>query len=207
MTGMAETIAIRISGVIIVKKIFWGGCYLLLLLTASSTFANTQLDPDREWGVALNPFNLVVGSGLSTAFSHFNHDRAQEATVVIFYNDSEDVQHNRVEYHYRWFLGQQMKGTYFSAVARYNHMSGSCMGSCTYGDDYSGENYTGSLDRAGLGLGMGVRYFYSSGVYFGVGFVVGRYFVGERKDISSATGDGLVKEFFDIHFLKIGYAF
>lgn len=173
-----------------------------------SVEASSVLTSEKNWGAAINPFILVSDGRVSAALSHFDHRLAQESSAVLYFDHSEGVKHHRLEYHHRWYLRRKIEGTYLSVVARYNHLGGMCQGGCGFEmEDYVDGSEYGNVDRFGLGIGMGVRYFYESGVYVGVGFIVGRYLTGERKFISSGYGDGSVNQFSDIQFIKIGRAF
>ena len=163
----------------------------------------------REWGVEFSPLGLLwAGRSLSLAgtVSNFSWNRSAEIAFPIYFHTETGDEGTRIlsiDAQYRRFLGSAQRGFYLSGFARYQN--------ARYGTfDYLAERNTiKTLNRMGIGFGIGSRIFSHSRFYWGWNISLGRFIVGNQigeydyPDNLSLLRDGLIV---DLELLKIGFA-
>lgn len=104
-------------------------------------------------------------------------------------------------------MGKGQGGFYLSGSVRYNYAKGKRANFDLGIINLSfGKTEIITVNRFGVGFGIGYRYFSRRGLYWGTSLTVGRYFTDTNKQID---GETLImgKGYFDIELLKFGYAF
>lgn len=170
---------------------------------------------NKKYGVELNLFRLLMWNdmiSITGGFSLFDINRHAEIAFPIYFGKSQ-ADHGTTEFdldsHYRYFLGNNQKGFYLSGFARYTYLNG-------YFSNYNSYSYTYSyaprtMNRFGMGIGLGYRIFSRKGLYWGTGLIVGKYFDSGYSDyynsdlwygLSAATS-----YIIDFELLKFGWAF
>ena len=184
---------------------------------------------DKKYGIEINIFRLLFfGSSvdlynhsLSGGFSLFDIDRNAEIAFPIFYSnpssndedeywDNEHIRQFTLDCHYRRFLGKTQKGFYISGFIRYANLRGYlCTGDdYWYGYDDEDERVKDTVNKIGIGVGIGFRIFSYKGFYWGTSLNLGRYLIGENnKFYDSYWYDNDSEIIFNFELLKFGWAF
>ncbi|MBX7151698.1 hypothetical protein K1X84_08655 [bacterium] len=160
----------------------------------------------KNYGIELNPARLLVASAdktfsLAGGFSLFNVSRKAEIAFPVLIQSGHGDRYYEVEAHYRRFLGEHQKGFYLSGGATFAHISSK--------EDEFLSDVSKSVTRNKLGVfcGIGYRYFSKSGLYWGTGLSVGRYFTGTDKKVDTFFSSDFEKIYLDFQLLKFGIAF
>jgi len=188
--------------------------------------AENRLSPfqNRRYGMEFNVARFLVSEPgsvvLSGGFSIFKPEQKVELAFPIFLSSSEDFNNDQfslatLDFHYRSFLGESMKGFYLSAFTRLAYLDGIRNTSIDYAalqpNQLPGEavGERGSEVKLGVGVGIGYRIFSKGHYYWGASLSMGRYLVGKNDQFDSGLDpfddDGQV--IFDAEILKFGYAF
>ncbi len=188
--------------------------------------AEQRLSPfeNRRYGIEFNVARFLVAEPnsvvLSGGFSLFKPKENVELAFPIFLASSDGFNNNQfslatVDFHYRSFLGESMKGFYLSGFTRLAYLDGIRVNNINY--DALGPNQLpsdpvrerGSEVKLGVGVGIGYRIFSKGHYYWGASLSMGRYLVGKNDQFDSGLDpfddDGQV--IFDAEILKFGYAF
>ena len=166
---------------------------------------------NKTIGIELNPLSLLFidkGYGIAGTVSVFSWKRTAEIAFPVMLEQQGDGGNGsfvfNADAHYRQFLSGRQRGFYLAGFTRYQ--------SANY-HEFSFTNNTGqekSLNRMGLGFGIGSRIFSRSGWYWGWSLSLGRFLIGgkvgddELPDIFSLWSKDFI---FDFELLKIGFAF
>jgi len=178
----------------------------------------------RHLGVEFNVARFLVAEPdsvvLSGGFSLFKAAEKVELAFPVFLSTSNNSSRDRfdlatLDFHYRSFLGESMKGFYLSAFTRLAYLDGIRNTSVDYAalqpNQLPGEAVSerGSEVKLGVGVGIGYRIFSKGHYYWGASLSMGRYLVGKNDQFDSGLDpfddDGQV--IFDAEILKFGYAF
>lgn len=168
---------------------------------------------NRAWGVEVSPLGLLFvdeGVALSGTVSNFSWDRSAEVAFPVYYiGGSNDNRTSifQVDAQYRRFLGQAQRGFYLSGFTRFQHARYESYDYSDFFGEEEGEMRT--INRLGIGFGLGGRIFSRPGFYWGWNLSLGRYLVGDKiaeDEIPESLfllGDLIL----DVELLKIGFAF
>jgi hypothetical protein len=169
---------------------------------------------NKNYGIEFNLFRLLLidkSSTLSGSFSLFNVNRNAEISFPFYYQDGKnsDVSEFSLDCHYRYFLGNTQNGFYLSGFARYAFLNGPLKNDYTL--YYQSNNKNGSVNKLGIGVGLGYRIFSYKGLYWGASVSFGRFLTDNNNKFSGSSsilsiGDD-TEYIFDIEFLKFGWAF
>jgi len=165
---------------------------------------------NRKWGVEVSPFGLLFldqGGALSGTVSNFSWDRSAEIAFPFYYAADAESYGTTVfnlDAQYRRFLSDRQRGFYISGFTRFQHGSYQSSNYYTYTDERR------TINRLGIGAGIGGRIFSRSGFYWGWNISYGRFLVGDK-----IRGSGMPDSFFmltedlilDVELVKIGFAF
>ena len=168
---------------------------------------------NRSWGAELNPLGILFldeGIGLSGTVSNFSWDRSAEIAFPFYFSNGTAGGNESSVFHvdaqYRRFLRGVQRGFYLSGLVRLEHARYESWDAWYY------EAPTGSttINRLGVGFGLGGRIFSRAGLYWGWNVSVGRFLVGDKIPAGDmpdnpylAMGDLIL----DVELLKIGFAF
>ena len=172
------------------------------LTALANNFLQASSEPNKSllWGAEFNPITFIASSDSRVYFnagvSLFNRNTSSELAFPINYKNIQGDEENFTAFsvgaHYRKFLKKDIRGYYVSGVTRLTTIN---------------SNST----KFGLGFGVGYRKFYDSGLYWGWGVTLGRYF-GDNDQVDSddinqfdSIEDSSVM--FDVEFLKLGLLF
>lgn len=172
----------------------------------------------RSFGIEFNPAYLLYASAgdflvLSGGFSFFSVDRGAEIAFPIYYQsgtnktDSHPLTFLDLDATYRRFLGRHQDGFYISGGVRYAHIKGEE----GVWSDWLFPSGTPrpiiTTDKLGVYFGIGYRYFSESGIYWGTGVILGRYFSEDTREIRGVSPLETGKIILDFELLKFGIAF
>ena len=201
---------------------------LLIFLLAVLTFTASAapLSADKKWGAELNPFRLLLVEdiALSGGVSYFDHRHNAEIAFPFFNRNDSDgdnftlnssssssrFRETNLDVHYRKFLGPNFQGLYLSAFARATELRGDTFINLTDRNGFSRRTHGPKITtrKIGVGIGIGLRRFFSNGIYVGASLMIGRYFDDDTPNyINSEIFSGQEEQIIDIELLKIGYAF
>jgi hypothetical protein len=168
----------------------------------------------KNWGVEINPIYLLFvdkGIGLTAGVSNFSWTRKAEIAFPIIYEKQDDLGGGSaltIDAHYRRFLSGRQRGFYISGFGRYQHANYRSISYCVIDGGCPEEEKT--LDRGGVGFGIGYRIFSRMGLYWGTSLSLGRYIVGgkvEDNELPNVPSLWFKDVIFDVELLKIGFAF
>jgi len=166
---------------------------------------------DKNWGVELDPLYLLFfdkGGGFSGTISNFSLNRSAEVAFPFTYEGNSDDQGSHafnIDAQYRYFLSGRQKGFYISGLTRFQTAS---YHNIIFLDSTDGGRKT--LNRLGIGFGIGYRIFSRAGWYWGWNLSLGRYIVGDKvggSDLPSLPSLWMKDLILDVELLKIGFAF
>ncbi|MBW8886847.1 MAG: hypothetical protein JF616_03725 [Fibrobacteres bacterium] len=166
---------------------------------------------DKNWGVEVDPLYLLFfdkGGGFSGTISNFSLNRSAELAFPFTYEANSDDQSSHaftIDAQYRYFLSGRQKGFYISGLTRFQNAS---YHNILVFDSTNGGRKT--LNRMGVGFGIGGRIFSRMGLYWGWNVSLGRYFVGDKVgdgDLPSLPSLWMKDLILDVELLKIGFAF
>lgn len=199
MTVWAQTEA-KIDTVISLQK--------QMIQKQNEMYEEVALEPlaGKNYGIELNPARLLAASAdetfsLAGGFSLFNVSRKAEIAFPVLIQSGHGDRYYEVEAHYRRFLGQHQKGFYLSGGVTFAHISKK------EGEFLSDEKQRVTRDKLGVFCGIGYRHFSKSGLYWGTGLSVGRYFTGTDKKVDTFFSSDFEKLYLDFELLKFGIAF
>lgn len=160
----------------------------------------------KKYGIELNPARLLFASAdetfsLAGGFSLFNVSRKAEIAFPVLIQAGHGDRYYEVEAHYRRFLGQHQKGFYLSGGVTFAHVSKK------EGEFLADVQQRVTRNKLGAFCGIGYRYFSKSGIYWGTGLSVGRYFTGTDKKVDTFFSNDFEKLYLDFELLKFGIAF
>jgi hypothetical protein len=205
--------------------------YLILILSTSALYSENidslqitfspYLNTKYRIGFELNPGLILYASDkkatvISAGISVFPNNRKTELAVPIIYEYSKDDdwfsgnyfgKSINIEFHYRYYLMGKLGGLYNSVGLKYNY---AFLEPEEDPEDYYELSKKESLNRLGLGFGVGYRIFSDNRLYWGIGIFVGRYIFG--RDISDKISINSMftrdeNYFATIQLLKFGFAF
>ena len=172
---------------------------------------------DKKYGIEINPISLALSNksraDVFFSFSLFDINRSAEIVFPVAVSSRSDGGYLfgdgdydmfSVGFQYRYFIKSVQKGFYICGGTKYTYEFGynTDLWNATYQYQYSVNH------KLGTSLGLGYRYFTNSGLYWGFNFSAGRYFTGNKVNLASSFSEVSNKNrFYDIEFLKIGYAF
>jgi hypothetical protein len=168
---------------------------------------------NRAWGVEVSPLGILFageGVALSGTVSNFSWDRSAEVAFPIYYDAGNGDDRSSVfqlDAQYRRFLGGAQRGFYLSGFTRFQHARVESYDAWYY-EEEAGESRT--INRLGIGFGLGGRIFSRPGLYWGWNLSLGRFLVGDKLNADDLTGDSpflLGDLILDAELLKIGFAF
>lgn len=163
---------------------------------------------NKTIGFEINPGFLMFGN-ISGGIQLFSTDRTAEISIPLYYynrnnsrrsydysffSGSEFLSVFDMDIQYRKFLNKIQGGLWTGIGLKYTHVD---RGSNNYYDDSRYQNG----DYYGFIFGFGYRTYTSSGYYYGISSMIGRYFVIGKDDSQS---DRII---FNVEFMKLGYAF
>jgi hypothetical protein len=166
---------------------------------------------DKNWGVELDPLYLLFfdkGGGISGTVSNFSLNRSAELAFPFTYEGNSEDQGSHafnIDAQYRYFLSGRQKGFYISGLTRFQTAS---YRNIIFFDSANGGRKT--LNRMGVGFGIGSRIFSRAGWYWGWNLSVGRYIAGDKVgdgDLPSLPSLWMKDLILDLEILKIGFAF
>jgi len=163
---------------------------------------------NKTIGFEINPGFLMFGN-ISGGIQLFSIDRTAEISFPFYYYNSNNSSRSydysfisgsevhsvfEMDIQYRKFLNKIQNGLWTGIGLKYTHID---WYSNKYYDDsrYENEDYYGFI------FGFGYRTYSSSGFYYGVSSMIGRYFAIGKDDSQS---DRII---FNVEFMKLGYAF
>ncbi len=173
----------------------------------------------KNLGLELNLFRLLFideETSLSGGFSLFNISRTAEVAFPWLYaelTDESELKTFTVDAHYRQFLGKHQNGIYLSGFTRFAILNGAddvFGGDNIFDDAFQPDGRSkDTVQKLGIGFGLGWRRFSERGLYWGTSLSFGRYLVGKnnrfRGDFLGVDNDD--EAIFDMEFLKFGWAF
>jgi hypothetical protein len=181
-------------------RAFLASLVLFSPLSVANSFDEFYSSSNWSLGAEINPLGIIASSDsivyLSGGVSIFNDSDSSEIHFPIAYKNiqrkGEQYTALNVGAHYRKFIEQGTDGYYFSAGAQVAHLNS-------------------DVTKLGIGFGAGYRKVFSSGMYWGYGVMVGRYFNDNEKYQGSALSSFETIEdesyLLDVEFLKIGMTF
>ena len=174
---------------------------------------------NKKYGIEINPVRFLfmdVYPSFSGTFSLFDVNRHAEIAFPIFWGSdtsANGASEFDIDCHYRYFMGNNQNGFYVSAFIRYSYLHGYTENMDYYNFPYTQNYNSQSVNRLGMGIGLGFRVFSHSGFYYGSGLIVGRYFdngYNFNNDIGSALMENFGGESYyilEFELLKFGWAF
>ena len=175
------------------------------------------LNPKYNYGFELNPGLILYALNeeaavVSAGFSMYPKNRKTEITIPITYEYSKDGswfgsykygQSINLGLHYRRYLTGKVGGIYTSVGLRYNY-------AYLKTENYYEDDKTRIINRLGIGFGAGYRIYSDDRLYWGIGVLIGGYYIG--RDISDTMNISTIftreeSAFIKIQLLKVGFAF
>lgn len=144
-------------------KISLFGLSLISSVAAANTFDFLDTN-QQQYGFEFNPVSLLASDSeathVSLGFSIFQPEQSAEINFPVEYkkfkDSGEEFDVLNFGTQYRKFFDKGTEGFYFSATGRVSRLNS-------------------DATKLGLGLGLGYRHIFPSGLYWGYGFTVGRY--------------------------------
>lgn len=155
---------------------------------------------DIQLGAEFNPVSAIASTDdwvyISGGVSLFQADQSAEISFPFYYKNVQDSEEQftalAIGAQYRKYFSHDIQGYYLSGASQLVNVNSSDL-------------------KLGLGFGFGYRKMFDSGLYWGAGIVLGRYF-GDSGDDEYNELNGFEtqesKDFFvDVEFLKVGIQF
>lgn len=192
--------------------------------------ATVYVDPlaNKKFGIEINPTSLFAGN-FTGGIQLFGVDRKAEISIPVSYykplvlfswgneKEREDFDLN-IDLQYRRFIGEHQNGFWFGGGFRFTMANEYIYSSSSYYDNngyyqfkensrYEKNNYFGLM------AGIGYRYYTQSGFYWGVSFSGGKYLNVNTNENNNDSYNGNYSQpvrseyFYDLEFLKVGFAF
>ncbi|MCD6023623.1 MAG: hypothetical protein K0Q91_539 [Fibrobacteria bacterium] len=167
---------------------------------------------NRAWGIEINPLSVLFaseGAGLAGTVSNFSWSRSAEVAFPVYYsmgNSDDRTSVFQVDAQYRRFLGEAQRGFYLSGFTRFQHAR---YESYDYSVFYEEDSEMRTINRLGIGFGLGGRIFSRPGFYWGWNLSFGRFLLGDKiGEDEMPSGPYLLGDLIiDAELLKIGFAF
>lgn len=160
---------------------------------------NTSSTNKLIFGAEINPITFIASDDSRVYFnagaSIFNRQNSTEISIPVDYKNIQSGGDQftvlSISGHYRKFFDQDIEGYYFSGVSRLTTINS-------------------DTTKIGIGFGLGYRKMFESGLYWGAGVVIGRYFGDNNQDKSSLNSFDTIEDksiMVDVEVLKIGLLF
>lgn len=192
--------------------------------------ATVYVDPlkNKKFGIEINPTSLFAGN-FTGGLQLFSIDRKAEISIPVSYykpivlfswgNVGERQDYDlSIDLQYRRFIGEHQNGFWFGGGLRLTLANEYVYSSNSYYDNngyyqFSDNSRYEKNNYFGLMAGIGYRYYTQSGFYWGVSLSGGKYLNVESVENNyNSFGDNSSQPirseyFFDMEFLKVGFAF
>ena len=156
---------------------------------------------DIHLGAEFNPLSALASSDdwvyISGGVSVFQQEQSAEIAFPFYYKNVQTTDEQftvlAIGAQYRKYFNHDIQGYYLSGATQLVNVNSSDL-------------------RLGLGFGVGYRKMFDSGLYWGMGVVLGRYFGGsddeEEYDQLNSFETSENEDFFvDVELLKVGMLF